>query len=176
MSGAADVQAPVRVQLPGGGSILAPKGYATDFSRSKRASSAVIFRRMRNNLGGYAQCDGLINIARRDQFADLDAFAVATEDVATNEWLYGNLKPGWTSFESERFPVSYADTPSGRSRSQELSLNTPGFFRARVNKGWRIAFDHPAGLLVQVWLFDRDGGHAGAAKLAGVIAESFTKT
>jgi len=170
MTGTASAKTSARIPLPGGGSILAPKTYATDTQRSFRQKSIALYRRLHNTMGGYVECDGLINIARRDQFPDLDTFAIEVEKAATTSWEYGSLKPGWTSFESERFPVNHADGPSGRERSQELSIKTPGILKERVNIGWRIAIDHKAGLLIQVWLFEKDGGLAVARKLADEIA------
>jgi hypothetical protein len=173
MTGTASAKTPVRIPLPGGGSILAPRNYATDAQRSFRQKSIALYRRLHNTLGGYEECDGLINIARRDQFPDLDIFAIEVEKAATTSWEYGNLKPGWTSFESERFPVGHADGPSGRERSQQLSIKTPGIFKERINVGWRIAIDHKTGLLMQVWLFEKQGGLTGARKLADEIAASY---
>jgi hypothetical protein len=170
MTGTASAKTPDRIPLPGGGSILAPRNYATDTQRSFRQKSIALYRRLHNTMGGYVECDGLINIASRDQFPDLDTFAIEVEKAATTSWEYGNLKPGWTSFESERFPVTHADGPSGRERSQQLSIKTPGIFKERVNLGWRIAIDHKARLLIQVWLLEKQGGLAGARKLANEIA------
>lgn len=163
-----------RIPLPGGGSIIALKGYATDAVRSTRKNSTAIFRRLRDNMGGYQECDGLINIGRRDQFSSLDAFALETENAATNEWLHGNLMPGWTSFDSERFPVTARDGPWGRESTQELAVKTFGILGERPAKAWRIAFDHrDGGLFLQVWLFEKEGGLQTARKLVDEIARSF---
>lgn len=154
---------------------MIPRGYTANQRRSFRQSSIVLYRKLKHTLGGYEECDGMINVARRDRFSDLDAFAVETESAATTRWQYGKLKPGWTSFESEKFPVRSGDGPAGHERIQELSVNTPGFFKATVNVGWRVAVEHSAGLLVQVWLFEKHGGIQGAWKLVDEIAGSFVR-
>jgi len=162
-----------RIDLPGGGSILAPSGYATSQRRSFRRSSIVLYRKLKNTMGGYEECDGLINVARSEGFADLETFAIETESAATTRWLHGNLKPGWTSFESEKFPIQHGQGPFGAERIQELTVNTTGLFNVSVNVAWRIALQHPRGLLFQVWLFEKHGGLAGARRLADQIAQSF---
>ena len=166
--------AQLRIGLPGGGSVHTPRYYASDQRRSFRASSIALYRKLKHTLGGYEECDGLINVARRDAFSDLDVFATETESAATTRWLHGDHKPGWTSFVSEKFPVRRSEGPAGCELIQELTVNMSGMFKATVNVAWRVALEHRAALLVQVWLFEKHGGVAGARKLADEIAASFS--
>lgn len=161
-----------RIPLPGGGSILAPRHYATAPQRSFRQSSVVLYRRLHHTLGGYVECDGLINVARRDLFADLEIFATQTEDAATTNWLHGNLKPGWTSFESEKFPVITKSGPLGAERIQQLELNASGMLKPRRISAWRISMATEP-LLIQVWIFEKHGGLEKARTLAAEIAGAF---
>ena len=166
--------AQLRIELPGSGSVHTPRCYASDQRRSFRASSIALYRKLRHTLGGYEECDGLISMARRDAFSDLDAFATETENSATTRWLHGDLRPGWTSFEGKKFPIQRNEGPAGRERIQELTVNTSGLFKATVNVAWRVALEHRTGLLVQVWLFEKHGGIATARKLADEITASFS--
>lgn len=126
-------------------------------------------------MGGYTECDGLINVARRETFGALDTFATQSEGAATTRWQTGNLMPGWTSYESERFPVLHQAGPYGAERVQRLCVHVIGFLRARNLTAWRVAFDHPSGLMIQVWIFEKHGGLQQASRLAGEIAASFMR-
>lgn len=166
-------EADARIPLSGGGSILAPSHYATAPQRSFRQSSIVLYRRLHHTLGGYVECDGLINIARRERFADLETFATETEDAATTNWLHGNLKPGWTSFESERFPITTQTGPLGAERVQQLELNASSILKPRRIAAWRIAMATEP-LLIQVWIFEKHGGLEKARVLAAEIVGAFS--
>ena len=162
-----------RIPLPDGGSILAPRHYAPTPHRSFRQSSIVLYRRLHHTLGGYVECDGLINIARREVFSDFETFATQTEDAATTNWLHGNLKPGWTSFESEKFPVVAQSGPLGAERVQQLELNASGVLKPRRIAAWRIAMATEP-LLLQVWILEKQGGLEKARALADEIAGAFS--
>lgn len=167
-------QAPARIDLRGGGSFLPPRGYALDSQKSLYRGSVTVFRRMHSTLGGYVECDGLINVARRETFGTLENFATQSECAATTRWETGNLMPGWTSYESERFPLLRQNGPCGPERVQQLSVYAIGFLRTRNVTAWRVAFDHPGGLMMQVWIFEKHGGLKQACRLAAEVAATFT--
>lgn len=164
-----------RAQLPGGGSILAPHRYDVVQDRTFRRSSIALYRGLKSTMGGYTECMGLMNVARRDQFTDLDTFAVEVEKAATTRWASGNLIPGhaYAGDDGPRYPVVHNDGPSGREWVQQLTVARFGFFRTRNCLAWRLAVEHRAGLFVQVWIFESHGGCAGAIQLAHAVAGSF---
>jgi hypothetical protein len=166
-------EAPARVALHGGGSVLCPARYKPDKLKSEWRGSTTLFRRLHSTMGGYVECDGMITIARRGVFADLDDFAVQTEGAATTRWKYGNLMPGWVGFDGPQFPVIRQNGPCGPERVQKLSVQVIGFFKSPHRLAWRIAIDHPAALLMQVWIFEKQGGLTRACVLADEIAASF---
>jgi hypothetical protein len=174
MTGNASAKTPSRIAVPGGGTILAPKGYAIDtqFQKSLWRGGVTLFRKMRSVLGGYTECDGLINVCRRDVYKDLDTFCLEMNGSGTTRWEHGDLKPGWTSFESEKFPVTHNDGPLGRERVQELHLTGFGWLKPRTYQGWRVGFETPQ-LWLQAWVMQKDGGIREARKLADAIVASY---
>jgi hypothetical protein len=174
MTGPANAQN-ARIDVPGGGTIVAPKGYAIDrqFQKSLWRGGVTLFRRMRSVLGGYTECDGIINVCRRNVYKDLDTFCTTMDPAGTTRWEHGNLKPGWTSFDDEKFPVTYGEGPLGRERTQELHLTGSGWLKPRTYQGWRIGFDTPQ-LWLQAWVMQKDGGVREARKLVGEVVSSFT--
>lgn len=158
-----------RIEIPGGGSFLAPAGYAFDdrFQKSLWRGGVTVFRKMRTVMGGYVECDGLINVCRRDVYPDLDAFCTAMDGSGTTRWEFGNLKPGWTSWEDEKFPVTHGDA----ERMQELHLTSAGWLRPRADQAWRVGFGGAA-VWLQVWVMQRHGGLDAARRLAAELSAS----
>ncbi len=173
MTGPASAQA-ARIEVPRGGTVCAPKGYAIDhrFQKSLWRGGVTLLRKPRTVLGGYVECDGIINVCRREFYTDLDTFCAAMDGAGTTRWEHGNLKPGWTSFESEKFAVAHADGPLGRERVQELHLTGLGWLKPRTYQGWRVGLETPQ-LWLQAWTMQKDGGVGEGRNLASEIAASY---
>ena len=173
MTGPANAQL-ARIDVPGGGTILAPKGYAIErqVQKSLWRGAVTLFRKMRTVIGGHVECDGIINVCRREAYEDLDTFCQAMDGAGTTRWEHGDLKPGWTSWDDEKFPIAYTSGPLGLERVQELHLTGFGWLKPRTYQGWRVGFELPQ-LWLQAWVMQKHGGVREAHKLAGEVAASY---
>lgn len=169
-----------RTALPGGGSIVVPGPYQvkTEYPNfADRVPEALIaYRNWDSTLSGHPDCDGMLAVALPDRFASLDRFVQMSGAALSSRWSNASTIPGqpWDGKEKQ-FPIERGDGPSGPERTRQLAVGRSGLFGTYDEAAHMYAVQDRRGLLIAVWIYDKDGGVRGARKLSDQITASLQR-
>jgi hypothetical protein len=168
---------PVRTSIPGGpGSVLIPPPYEPvppgDY-RYRETGALTAYRRYHSTMGGYNESNGAIAIGRPADFKDLAEFVRHARGALTTRWSVANESEGRWYGRPETFPELPGEGPNGPERTGKLSVHMVGMLKVYDAPGALYAVHDKRGVMIAIWIFNRDGGDKRARRLAERIAASW---
>lgn len=166
-----------RVGIPGGpGSVLIPPPYEVfppDHHRYRNTGALTAYLRFHSTMGGYNESNGAIAVGRPADFKDLAEFVRHARGALTTRWSVANESQGRWYGHPETFAEIEQAGPNGLERTGKLSVHMVGMLRVYDTPGALYAVNDRRGVMIAVWIFNRDGGEKRARRLADRIAASF---
>jgi hypothetical protein len=166
----------LRVDIPGGpGSVVIPAPYDPfppgDY-RYRETGALTAYRRYHSTMGGYNESNGAIAVARPTDFKDLADFVRHARGALTSRWSVAHESEGHWYGRPEKFPERPEEGSNGPERIGMLSVHMIGW-RVYDAPGALYAVHDKRGVMIAIWIFNRDGGEKRARRLAEGIAASY---
>lgn len=167
----------LRVDLPGdgGGSVVIPAPYEPippgDY-RYRETGALTAYLRHHSTMGGYNESNGAIAVARSAGFSDLADFVRHARGALTSRWSVANESESRWYGREEKLPELPTEGPNGAERIGKLSVHMIGW-RVYDLPGCMYAVHDRRGVMIAIWIFNRDGGETRARRLAEAIASSY---
>lgn len=166
-----------RSAIPGGpGSVLIPPPYEpvlpNDY-RYRETGALTAYRRYHSTMAGTNESNGAIAVGRPSDFKDLAEFVRHARGALTTRWSVANESEGRWYGRPETFAELEQQGPNGPERTGKLSVHMVGVLKVYDAPAALYAVHDRRGVMIAIWIFDRDGGETRARRLADRIAASF---
>lgn len=169
------------MNVPRGGSVLIPEpynrkpNYPTYAEKHDVGDEVLIaYRNWRPTMSGHPECEGMIAVARVDQFPISRDFMVASRAALSIQWSHADTVAGTVFTAKEQtYPIEERAGENGPELVQLLCVHRVGFFGVYDDPALMYVVGDRRGVHVGVWITNKQGGARRALRLADRIAASF---